>query len=299
MKKIWIFVTILTLAALFFTTANVLASPAGDYLLKKTPIHTPGPRGTERGPGGDPHGNGNGNGNGNGGWNGAENGNGFDNHPGNGNGNDNHPGQGNGNPNNGQDQGGPHHGRPENYTGMIGAVDTGSLTLTLKDGSSLVFTLTDQTEVRIPTLGHSATTADLKVGQQVTIRTTGDDSQGLVAAMILVIPGKPEKIHRVGIVTDYQPGVSITIQDKDGETFTFLITPDTKILPPDRASELVVGVYVTIITPRDVTGGPLTAAGIVIHPKAKTPTPTITDTPMATDTATDTPTSTETPTATP
>jgi hypothetical protein len=66
----------------------------------------------------------------------------------------------------------------------------------------------------------------------------------------------------------------------------FQAASTTKILPADRSAELVVGALVTIICPRDVTGRPLTANRIVIHPAATmgTGTPEVTATP--TDTAT-------------
>ena len=80
------------------------------------------------------------------------------------------------------------------------------------------------------------------------------------------MPGKPTKIHRVGTVTAYSAGTSITIQDKDGNLFTFALTADTKILPPDTTRTLGDGARVTIISRRDPSGGPLTAQGIVVHP---------------------------------
>jgi len=189
-----------------------------------------------------------------------------------------------------------------NYTGSISAVDASSLTLTMGDGSTVAFILNANTQIKIPTLHGSATFSDLTVGEHVTVRAYKDVNQSLVASMILLIPGKPEKIHRVGTVTAFQPGVSITIQDKDGNLFTFQLTSQTKILPPDLAGQLAVGVRVTIIAPRDVARGTLTADGIVVHPAGsggtRTPanTPTTTETPTATATATETATSTETAT---
>jgi hypothetical protein len=82
----------------------------------------------------------------------------------------------------------------------------------------------------------------------------------------MVIPGKPNKVHRVGIVTEYTEGSSITIQDKDGNTFTFAITSETKLLPAERAETLEVGSRVTIIAPRDPASGGVKVKGIVIHP---------------------------------
>lgn len=188
----------------------------------------------------------------------------------------------------------------ENYQGTIAAVDSSSLTLTLKDGSSVTFVITSDTIIRIPTMGKSGSAADLFVGEQAHVRAMV--SEGTLTALdINSIPGKPMKIHRVGIVTDYVPGVSITIKDKMGNLFTFMLTADTKILPKDRVDQLKVGSLVTIIAPRDVAGGKLIAAGIVVHPESKfqqpTETPTVTETPTPTATPTETPT--ETPTASP
>jgi len=98
------------------------------------------------------------------------------------------------------------------------------------------------------------------------VQAIRDESGNLVARSVMVIPGKPSKIHRVGIVTAYTPGASITIQDKDGNTFTFTITGEIKLLPPERADQLAVGSRVTIIAPRDPASGGVTVKGIVVHP---------------------------------
>jgi hypothetical protein len=153
----------------------------------------------------------------------------------------------------------------ENYKGTIASVSDTSLALTLEDGSSISFTINADTQIRIPTLGKDVTVADLAVGMQAHVRAQ-KDGDTLIALAINTIPGKPAKIHRVGTVTDYQPGVSITIQDKDGNSFTFQLTAEPKILPADRADQLKVGSLVTIISPRDVASEQLVAAGIVVHP---------------------------------
>jgi hypothetical protein len=93
MKKTWIFVTLITLVALFFVTATAMASPTGNASQRKTPDHTPGAMATARAT----EGNGNGNNNGQGNDNGNKSGNGNVNHP----------------------------GKPSNFTGTISAVDPG------------------------------------------------------------------------------------------------------------------------------------------------------------------------------
>jgi hypothetical protein len=247
MKKIWFLVTILTLFGLFFATTQVFASPPAGVDAKRTPDHTPGAQATKRA--------------------------------------DEKATQGIGNPQGGGNGGNPHGNNPQNganalgkrvnYQGTIAAVNASSLTLTLSDGTSPVFVLTAGTIIKIPTMGNSGTVADLLVGMKVNVHATQDNAGVLTALIVQVVPGKPALVHRVGTVTDYQPGVSITILAQDGKPYTFLVTAKTKILPPKRAALLAVGARVTVIARRDVTGGPLTAMGIVVHPTGtgKTPTP--------------------------
>jgi hypothetical protein len=233
MKRISVLIVLLTILGLFFTATQVLAGPAESVDAKKTPMHTPGAQATV---------------------NAAKT-----------------PGaqataraiqratEGRGKP----------LGKRVNYKGTISSVDAASLTLTLEDGSFVTFGLTAETRIKIPTLGQSATAANLSAGMQANVHATLDDSGALTADIVLVIPGKPALTHRVGTVTDYQPGISITIQAQDGNPYTFLLTAETKILPAERADQLAVGARVTVIAPRDVAGGTLTASGIVIHPPVR------------------------------
>ncbi len=157
------------------------------------------------------------------------------------------------------------HGKHENYKGSITAVDAASITLELKDGSSLSIGLTDKTRIRIPSM-KDATYLALKTDMTVMVQAIRDQDDVLTAKAVAVIPGKPTKMHHVGIVTAYEAEVSITIQAKDDLLYTFALTEETKILPAEKADQLVEGALVTIIAPRDVTGGDPTAIGIVIHP---------------------------------
>lgn len=159
----------------------------------------------------------------------------------------------------------PHNKKPQHFTGTIAAASETSLTLTLNDGSTQDFVIDESTQIKIPSLGKNGTFTDLAVGLKANIRARMN-GEALTALSINVIPGRPVKMHRVGTVTEYTAGISITIQDKQGATYTFLITDSTKLLPADRADQLAVGSVVTIICPRDVTGGEPTAAGIIIHP---------------------------------
>ncbi|MBA4419782.1 MAG: hypothetical protein C0391_01400 [Anaerolinea sp.] len=167
-------------------------------------------------------------------------------------------------------------GKPEHYKGTILAVDANSITLDA-GGNSITAILNADTRIAVP--GKPG--GELQAGQTAVLKGRRDESDNLVASAVQVIPGKPQRGHFVGTVTAYAPGTSITIQPRKGEAITFQITGDIKILPEKRAEFLTVGSFVTIIAPRDVSGGILTAVGIVIHPadsnggeaEALTPTP--------------------------
>jgi len=160
----------------------------------------------------------------------------------------------------------------QNYKGTITSIadDGSSLEVKLADGTTVRIQVNDKTKVKIPGMGKSGTLADLKAGltPDVIITVAVQASQVgdiLVARQIHLIPGKPAKLHRVGEVTDLTD-TSITVKGLDGESTTFTITKDTKILPKDRQDLLKVGATVTVISPRTFIGGPV-AKGIVVHPE--------------------------------
>jgi len=282
MKKARLVIVIAVLTGLLFSAANVFA----DSALGGKPPHTPGAKATERAV-----------------ERATSDNNGHGNRQGNGQGADKtktpgakatenvikHATQGVGKPK----------GKRTTYRGTVTAAGGGSLTLGLDGGGSKTFAITSGTRIHIPTLGRDATLADVHTGVQALVQVLENDPN-LTAIYVHVVPGKPEPVHRVGTVTAYTPGASITVLDKHGGSSTFLLTPDTKILPADRASQLGVGSLVTIISRRDPTGGPLTAQGIVVHPPKGTEEPEteVPETEMATATHTSTPTVTPSPTAT-
>lgn len=156
--------------------------------------------------------------------------------------------------------------KKENFKGVVATVGDSDLAVTLADGSTVPFALTEDTRISIPTLGKTATAANLLVGMQVNVRAEKGDAGLYIALSVSATPGKPTKVHQVGVVIAYQMGVSISIEASDGNSYTFTLSEDAKILPSDRIDQLKVGSRVTIISPRDVVGGESIAAGIVIHP---------------------------------
>jgi len=185
-------------------------------------------------------------------------------------------------------------GKHQNFRGTIAAVSSSSLTLNLRGGSSATFDLTADTRIQIP----GGNGGGLQVGMQAMVQAFDNGGSNLVARAVVVIPGQPIRVHRVGWVTAYTPGVSITIQASDGGTYTFGLTSNTQILPSNLASQLAVGSRVTIIAPRDPSSSGWTAVGIVIHPAGSgegSMPPTATLTATATATATLPATATATP----
>ena len=111
----------------------------------------------------------------------------------------------------------------------------------------------------------------------------------------------------VGVVMAYTPGQSITIVDHEGTQHQYQLSSSLMILPPGRASSLVVGSFVTVIAPASSGNGTPIAMGIVVHPQvppgwnvqAMSPTAVPMETLVRTSTATSTATLLETSTPTP
>ena len=159
----------------------------------------------------------------------------------------------------------PAKGKHENYKGTVTAVNGDSITLTLRDDSTVTVSLSADTRIKMPG-SKGAGIGDIQAGMNAMVQAIRDQGGNLTARSVMVIPGKPTKVHRVGVVTAYSAGESITIEDKDGNTFTFSLNDETKLLPADKADTLGVGSRVTVIAPRDPASGGFLAKGIVIHP---------------------------------
>lgn len=89
------------------------------------------------------------------------------------------------------------------------------------------------------------------------------------ARRLMVIPAPdapPVHGHRVGIVTEYITGTSITIENRAGEETIF----DISILPrllPAGTTEVAEGQFVTVIYHRDPATMTFIAKAIVVHPR--------------------------------
>lgn len=154
-------------------------------------------------------------------------------------------------------------GKKYNFNGVVVSYASGSLVLTDKRGQTITVALDANTIIKIA--GSKDATTDIQPDARVIVQAVKAENQTFRALRVVVVPGKPKHVHRVGEVTAYEVGVSITVKDSKGST-TFQIAPDIKILPADRAGELKVGARVTIISPRNPSSDKLLAKGIVVHP---------------------------------
>jgi len=157
--------------------------------------------------------------------------------------------------------------RGDNRHGISGTVTAKagvSFTVSTKQGNEVVIVTAD-TKFRFPTK-HNGTFADLAVGDRVAVNGTPSAS-GLVAKQVAVAPGKPTIQHRVGTVTAYTAGSSITIQDVRGGSETFTLTALTTIRNP-KGSGVAVGDKVTVVSRRDPSSDTFTATAIVVHPSS-------------------------------
>jgi hypothetical protein len=162
------------------------------------------------------------------------------------------------------DQGNPKKGKPQHFKGTLDSISASSLTLTLADGSKVTLAVGAGTRIHVPGV-KNIQPGQVVAGNRAMVLARPDAAGKLTAEKVQVVPGKPAKFHRVGVVTAHS-ATSISVQDKFGTITTFVLSSDAKILPPKRAASLAVGSRVTIIARRDPSGGPLTAKGVVVHP---------------------------------
>lgn len=154
--------------------------------------------------------------------------------------------------------------------GIVEGDGPDGLSVTLKDGSGVTL-LTAGASIHFPGLGKDETAPALKKGDEITAKATKTDKSGVYQAIsINVIPGKPSYKHGAGVVTalnvDKTSGAG-TITVGGG---TFKIKPGYTVFLPDGASaaDITVNVTrVTVVCPRDTTGGALVAKAIVILPE--------------------------------
>ncbi len=163
-------------------------------------------------------------------------------------------------------------GAKQSFKGTIDSISEDGKTVVLKlaDETTVTILIGDNSKLKFPGNGKkTGGVTKLQAGMNVVVQATLNAENQLVARQVHLVPGKPQQLHRVGVVTDLTD-TSITVKGLDGETTKFTRNADTKILPKDRLDQLKPGATVTIISPRVFFGDPV-AKGIVVHPEGTAP----------------------------
>src|SRR5512136_949954 len=154
------------------------------------------------------------------------------------------------------------------FVGNITSMSDESFVIATKNGGVTII-VNNETKYKVPGVSN-ATLENFDVGDRVAIlavEVTTDNGVENVALHVILIPGRPIFIHRVGIVESYQAGTSITLKDKKGESSTFVVTNETKILFRKGATnntEPKVGDRATVIARRDPAADQFTARAIIV-----------------------------------
>lgn len=154
-----------------------------------------------------------------------------------------------------------HPGKKYNFKGEVTSFNGTTLVMNDKKGGSVTVTVDGNTEIKIT--GPNADTAKIEATSVVMVQAVKQDN-GYLALRVHLMPNKGQKVHRVGVVTQYGNG-TITVKDAKGET-TFTLAQEVKILPAERAGDLQDGARVTVISNSDPANPELTAQGVVVHP---------------------------------
>jgi hypothetical protein len=138
-------------------------------------------------------------------------------------------------------------GKRHSFEGTIKSkVDT-TLVVTTKKGDE-TFKVNSDTEYKVPGMKNAALD-NFKIGNKVSVSTREVTISGTVvqvAQRLTLIPGKPIKVKRTGIITAYVENTSITVQDKKGNSTTFIIDANTKISLKKGVTGIAVGDQATI-----------------------------------------------------
>jgi ribosomal protein L21E len=153
------------------------------------------------------------------------------------------------------------------FVGNITSVSDNSLVVTTRNGT-VTIAVNSETKCKVPGVAN-ATLENFDVGDRVAIlavEVTTVSAVENVALHVILIPGRPIYIHRVGTIESYQAGASITLKDRKGESSTFIVTGDTKIIFKKGATnntEPKVGDRATVIARRDPAVEQFTATAII------------------------------------
>lgn len=163
------------------------------------------------------------------------------------------------------------------FEGTIKNIASPVIVVTTKKGDE-TFQVNTNTQYKVPGV-KDATLGNFKAGDKVGVltvepsATTGNAMQ--TAQRLTLIPARPIKTVHTGTVTAYTANISITIQDKKGDSVTFLINSTTKINLRKGLAAIAIGDRIVVTGEREPSNTQFTAkriidAGVTVTPAAKT-----------------------------
>ncbi len=154
------------------------------------------------------------------------------------------------------------------FDGTLKSKTATSIVLTTKKQGDVTVNVNSETKYKVPGV-KDATLDNIKVGDRITVLAV-EAKAGNLALHINLIPGKPVRMNRVGVVDKCDPATcaspltSITLKDKKGNTSTFVVNADTKIMLKRGATALAVGAQAAVVARRDPGTGQFTARQILV-----------------------------------
>ncbi|MCX6003017.1 MAG: hypothetical protein NTX46_01020 [Chloroflexi bacterium] len=142
-------------------------------------------------------------------------------------------------------------GKRHSFEGTIKSLTGTSLVVTTNKGDE-TFQVGSATQYKVPGV-KNATLSNFAVGNKVSVSTAEVTVGSTVVEMaqrLTLIPAKPIKTSRTGTVTAYTANTSITIQDKKGNSYTFIVNSNTKISLKKGVTGITVGDQVNISAQR-------------------------------------------------
>lgn len=146
------------------------------------------------------------------------------------------------------------------FEGAIKSMVGTSLVVTTKKGEE-AFQVGSATQYKVPGV-KTAILSNFSVGYKVSVSTaevTVGSTVVQMAQRMTLIPAKPLKVSHTGTVTAYTANASITIQDKKGNSYTFIVNSNTKISLKKGIMGIVVGDRVSISAQRIPSDSQFTA----------------------------------------
>jgi hypothetical protein len=152
------------------------------------------------------------------------------------------------------------------YVGILINWSEGGFTVTPKKGDAVDIVVNDQTKYKVPGV-KDATINNFKDDDKVAVLAVESD-EVITALHVVLIPGKPVFVQRVGTIKDYVEDEYITLDGKKGES-TFTVTADTKFISKNGAlvpPEDIVGQRAVVIAQRVPSEDTFTARTILVFP---------------------------------